>query len=403
MRPLVTSLVTVALLASAVHAGAVPASEETVTLTVTVVDDGGDPVRGAELNGTWDGGSSTAQTANNGKAFLDVPQGADVSIAVDHPDFVRNHPKVVEDAGQEEVTLDVAPKAYLTVRTARTDGAPVSARIIVREPDGTIAVSTTSNSSGLFQSSAIEEGQYSVVAFQTGFFRNRTSLHVSGNSSTTLKLEQGSVTVRVEVRDDHFTPARPVENATVSIEGVGSAKTLGNGETSLQIPVNSEVAVTITKPGYRSTEGQIDVRESAKQVRMNIRRTPALSVTASNERVVVGERASIEVTDEYGAPVADARVLLDGSEVATTDESGKATITIETAGEHRVQVETDRVTSSAIEVEGIVPAGTDRPTASPTETDDGAIVDVPQPGFTTVTALVALLAVIGIARVVRRR
>ena len=70
------------------------AAQEVVTLTVTIETPDGEPVANAALTATWDGGSSTATTVSNGKAFIDVEQGADVEIAVERvcdgfPEFGR--------------------------------------------------------------------------------------------------------------------------------------------------------------------------------------------------------------------------------------------------------------------------------------------------------------------------
>lgn len=396
-------LVLVVVTGSAATAGVAVAQQDMVTLTVTVVTEDGERVGEADLNATWDGGSNTAKTVSNGKAFIDVPRGADVSIHVDHPDYVRNRPKSVENASEEEVRMQVAPKAYLEVRTVTASGEPIDARVIVRESDGDIAVASSADSSGVFQSEAIEEGEYSVVAFDSGYFRNRTTLQVSGNVSTTLSLEQGSATVRFEVRDDHFSPARPVEEAEVTIEEVGSTRTLGNGETTLQVPVNTRVTATITKEGYETVEQTVDVDESSRQVNVTIQRTPALTVTTSNERVVVGERARLEVTNEYGTPVSGATVLLDGEEVGTTDEDGGLSVTIESAGDHQVEARSDGLTSAPVTIRGVVPAGTGTPTptASPTDTPESNLPSIPQPGFGPAVAVLALLAFALVARLRR--
>jgi len=405
MRTIGTLLVVVfALLVVGSVPAAVSASgaqQDTVTLTVTVVTDDGDRVGDAELNATWDGGSTTATTASNGKAFVDVPGGADVSIHVTHPDYVRNRPKHVEDASEQEVRVDVAPKAYLSVETATTSGEPVDARIVLREPDGSIAVASSADSTGVFDSGAIEEGEYRVVAFRSGYYRNSTTLQASGDVSTRLSLERGSVTVRFEVADDHFSPARSVENAEVTVEEVGSARTLGNGETTLRVPVNTRISATVTKDGYETVTRSVDVRESSVQEDITVQRTPSLTVTPSNERVVVGEQTSLTVTDEYGAPVADATVLLDGEEVGTTDENGEYQATIESASEHRFEARADGLASSQVVVEGVVPAGTDTPTPTAEQTPESELpVDVPLPGFGPAVTVVALVA---LALLTRRR
>lgn len=387
--------ITLLVMLSAV-AAPVAAQEDTVTLTVSVVDGSGSPVGGAELDATWDGGSQTATTASNGKAFVDVPSGADVAIDIAHPEYVRNRPKQVRDASEEEVTVAVAPKAYLTVRTVTAAGDPIDARIVLRDASGGLVTSSESNDSGVFTSGAIEEGEYGVTAIKRGYYRNATDLTVAGETETRLALEQGSVTVRFNVRDDHFSPPQPVEGATVSVEGVGTTKTLGNGETSVQAPVNSRLAVEVTKDAYANVEETVVIDESAKRVNVTVRRRPALNVSADNERVVVGERVRLTVTDQYGAPVSDATVSVDGENLGTTDEEGILSVTIESAGDHTIRATTGSVTSGPAVVRGIVPAGTDTEQRATDEPNDS--FPVSQPGFTPIVAILAVLAFVLIVR-----
>lgn len=375
----------------------VAAQEDTVTLTVSVVDRNADAVGGAELEATWDGGSSTATTASNGKAFVDVPEGADVRLDVAHPDYVRNRPKQVRDATEEDVTVEVAPKAYATVRTTTAGGDPLDARVVLRTPSGGIVMSGSADESGVFTTGAIEEGEYSITAFKSSYFRNGTELRVSGETDVRLALEQGSVTVRFDVRDDHFSPPRPVEGATVTVDGVGSAKTLGNGETSLQVPVNSRLAVEVTKPSYATVEETVEVDERARRVNVTVRRRPALNVTAANERVVVGEHVRLAVVDQYGAPVPNATVTVDGTPAGETGDDGTLSVPIESTGEHTLRAKTGGVASGPQVVRGVVPAGTDTATGGATGRPDDGRLPITQPGFTPAVSVLALLAVVLLA------
>lgn len=69
--------------------GAVGAASQAdeVTMEVEVVDRGGNPLDGADLTASWEGGSDEATTAGNGRAFVDVPEGANVTITVDTVDW----------------------------------------------------------------------------------------------------------------------------------------------------------------------------------------------------------------------------------------------------------------------------------------------------------------------------
>ena len=86
----VTPVLSVVLVLSLVAAagGVVAQSSETVTVTIAVRDQADNPISDAELDVEWDGGSTTATTAGNGKAFVDVPADARVTISVTHPRYV---------------------------------------------------------------------------------------------------------------------------------------------------------------------------------------------------------------------------------------------------------------------------------------------------------------------------
>lgn len=109
------------------------AAQNDVTMTVTVVDQNGEPVgSGVTVAATWDGGETTGQTASNGKVFLDVPEGADVELDIDDDRYVRNQPLLVSDATQRDVDLRVSPQGVATVSVTDTDGEPLSERHLGR-------------------------------------------------------------------------------------------------------------------------------------------------------------------------------------------------------------------------------------------------------------------------------
>ncbi|MFB6142958.1 MAG: hypothetical protein ABEJ30_06405 [Halorientalis sp.] len=68
------------------------ATQEMSTLEVVVVNEQGDPVAGATLAVSWDGGNTTETTRANGHALVDVPTGSDVEIDIRSDQYVRNTP-----------------------------------------------------------------------------------------------------------------------------------------------------------------------------------------------------------------------------------------------------------------------------------------------------------------------
>lgn len=393
-------LLLVALVLTSVVAGTAPAAgQESVTLTVSVVTATGTPVGGATINATWDGGQTTATTASNGKAFVDVPQGADVALDVESDEYIRNTPRVVEDASEQEVTVEVAPKGEFSVRITDTEGPVQNIRVSLKKGGTTIAEGRT-DSDGRFASPVIEQGEYVLDTFKSGYYRNVTRVQVNESTATKLEVRQGTVNVQFEVVDDHFEPPETLTDAEVTIDDVGSQRTTG-GTVTFTVPVNTQYGVSATKEGYVTNETRYFVGTSEKTKTLTIQRERNLTVTPANRRIVVGEQVAVTVTNAYDETVADAAVTLDGEQVATTDAEGTARVTIDSEGTHTLAAELDGVTSAGVTVEGV---GVDdsTPTASPTATSTAG-PQAPLPGFTPVTVVLALLALAGVALLSRRR
>lgn len=395
-------LLLVGLVVISLAAGAAPAAgQESVTLTVSVVTGSGDPVGGATINATWDGGGKTATTASNGKAFVDVPRGADVRLAVESENHIRNTPKLVRDASEQEVTVEVAPKGQFTVQVLDEDGPVANARIDLKR-DGTTILNGRTDEDGRLSSGAIEQGEYVLDAFRQGYHRNLTRITVGENTEMELQMRRGTVDVRFEVVDDHFDPPRTLTTAQVVVEGVGSQRT-GAGTVTFTLPVNTQYHVTATKSDYVANDTRFFVGTNEVSKTLAIQREPSLAVEASNQRVVVGEQLSVTVTNAYGEPVPGASVTLDGEQVATTGENGMARLQINSEGQHLVAAEQGDVQSEEVTVEGVADVDA-TPTESPTVTgtpESGP--QVPLPGFTPATAVLALLALVGVSLLGRRR
>ena len=393
-RVLVAAIVVLAGLAAPV-AG----QEDVVTMTVSVENQSGEPVRNATVTASWDGGSATARTAANGKAFVDVPSGATVEINVTHPQYVRNRPYVVEDAESEEVTVDMAQKGTITVGVTDAAGPVANATVVVRQ-DGRITTRGQTNADGQYRTETIEQGTYTVSVVKRGYYRNTTEVAVDGNVSTGVTLRRGSATLSFQVEDPHFDPDRPLGDVTLAVDSIGSVKTLPSGEAKLQVPVNSRLQLTAVKDGYATVKRTIAVDESDREVDVSMNLAPSLNVTSVNQRTVVGESVVVDVVDEYGDPVAGATITLDGESVATTDQSGRATVRINTTGEHQLVARTSNFTSDPVTVRAVSAAdettattetATETTATTETTTDAGTTTET-TPGFTPLTGVVALLA-----------
>ncbi|UWG46967.1 putative membrane protein [Halanaeroarchaeum sp. HSR-CO] len=381
----------------------VASAQSTVTLTVSVTTADGAAVDGADLTATWDDGSTTATTASNGKAFVDVPDGADVTIEVAHEDYVRNSPYEVTDASEREVDVTVAAKANATIAVEDDDG-PVEAARVVLEMDGE-TVLDAETAGGDVETDTIEAGTYDLTVSKNGYYTTETELAITNDTTTTVTIERGTVPLTVNVTDDYFEPPRGVSGATVEVEGAGSVITQSDGTQQISVPVNSQPAVTVSKDGYVTVERTITVRESERTIHFDVDREFALSVERSNQQIVVGETVRVTVTDEYGDPVADAVVRLDDSVVARTNDEGEATISIDEAGEQEFTVSKGDAISASTTVTGVSPgdetteqtettATTEPTTTDSSTTEVGGLPDIPGEYIPLAIVGVALIAVL---------
>lgn len=403
-------VVLVGLLVVAAAAAGAPgvAAQQEVTLTVSVVTPDGDAVGGATLDASWANGTTTESTAANGKAFVDVPAGANVSIEVDHPDYVRNHPVEVTDAGSREVEVTVREKGSLTVSVADANGEVADASVVVRQ-DGRVVAHGPTDGTGVYDTGVIEVGSYHVTVVKRSYYRTTFEVDVDGDVQESATIEQGSVVLGFNVTDPHFSPPRPVAGATISIDGVGDFNTLDNGEATARVPVNADLPVAVTKDGYETNSTTVEVDESGSSIALNLSRTPLVNLSTTSDRVIAGERIEVDVADEYGDPIEGATVLLDGSAVGETDARGEAAVRLEGAGNHTLRAEVDGMASSPVVVEA-VSVGGDTTTAAPTTaapttdatntTATGTTTTGGQAGFGVAVALAALL---GAALVAARR
>ncbi|MFC6975396.1 carboxypeptidase regulatory-like domain-containing protein [Halomicroarcula sp. GCM10025709] len=361
------------LLVAALTAALVPApvaAQSQVTLTVSVVDQDGDPVSGAVVSATWNGGTGgpvNETTRANGQALVDVPEGADVTIAIDDDTYVRNTPVSVDDATSREVRVEVSEAAVATITAVDGNGTPVQNARVTLYRSGRFVTDKRTDEDGRMTSQRIEEGQYRVTVSKPGYFDTRVDRTLEGQPRREITIEEGSALVTFSVTDDHFEEPQPVRNATVTVGSVGSVQTLSNGEATLRVPVNDQYRATITKDGYETTRQTLTVRESETALNATIQRTPRLNLTSDNRRVVVGETARLTVRDEYGDPIEGVAIARNGSSVGTTNQNGVLTAAVPSAGPVEFSARSDSLSTSIV-LEGVQAGDEGTPTPTPTGT-----------------------------------
>lgn len=280
--------------ASGAASGATAASE-LVTLTIVLQTPSGDPIGQAQVNVTYEGGSNQTRSFSNGKALVDVPRGADVTIHIDHPKYIRNHPVTVNDVGSETVEVTMYRRAIAVVDVKGPTGKIKDAKVtLTKTSTGQVAAEGFTGDDGIFQTEDIESGRYLVSVLKRGYKKKSKGLEVSPpNSGTTVTLEPASTNLEVTVRDDHFATPQPVDGATVKIlyQGtpVRSGTTGESGRLTLNVDVNGQYTLQVTKQGYQAAETEFYLSQQPKSFTFTINRKHRLSLTAVNERILVDE------------------------------------------------------------------------------------------------------------------
>lgn len=321
-----------------------------VTMTVSVTNPAGEPVQGAELTASWEDGSVTRTTASNGKAFIDVPAGADVSIEVAHENYVRNAPQTVDNVQGGDVTVNVYPKASATITVDDGSEAVGDAHVVARK-NGVVAASGTTGTNGVFDTGVVEQGTYAVTVTKPGYYEKTVEVDIRNHVERNVSIEEGTVSVSFNVTDDHFADPKSVGGAAVHIGDIATLKTQDNGRVAMNLPVNTKFDVEVTKPGYDAARSELTVGESAMETSFTLQRSPNISIDTINQKVVVGQRSRVEITNAYGEPVEGATVYLDGEAAAETDANGVVTVPIETEGNHTVYAAKDGLESERMTVQ----------------------------------------------------
>jgi PGF-CTERM protein len=305
------------------------------------------------------------------------------------------------------VEVPVTEIGRVTFVVEGADGRVAGAEIAIRQP-GTNVGTLTTNGSGVVRSGPLELGDYTARVTAPGHLQTQASFEVTRVEKTeTVSVQRADVDVRVTVVDDRLDPPEPVGNARVRFTDLGTTLTTNsNGRVTASVPVNDDHRIRVSKDGYDATRRTVSVAEQQTSIDVAIQREPSLSLESVNRRVVVGESTVVTVADEYGERVEGATVSVDGERVGQTDAQGEIRVPVEERGEVTIEAASGDTTAT-ITVEGVDPDATETPTTTPTPAGTPTATPAPTssptpggsgPGFGVVAALLAVLAVGLLAR-----
>jgi len=381
--------------------GTVSAQEQT-TMTVSVTDGNGDPISDAEVTASWGDGEGTDTTRANGNALIDVPTGADIEVSVEHPDYVQNIPKAVENPDNTvDIEMLEPGTAEITVVDAE-NGEPVEdvALIIThtsvgKHDDGAEVATIETNANGVAEIAEIEQREYAIETNRPGYLINRTTFNLSSDQRTErIEIESRNVEMEFSITDSYLES--PVQGATITVDGSSAGTTTSDGTQVTRLPVNDIYEITVDKDGYGAQTRMLRVGEQPETFEVSIRRTPAISIEPLQTSVVAGQQTQVTVTNAYGDPVSEAAVTVNGENVAETNAQGVATFTIPDVGDNTVSVDS-RGLQDSVTIEGV-----DQSVGNETDDEgeaDGSTDSVGN-GF---GIAVALLAIVGLTVALSRR
>jgi len=398
MKRLGATVVVVALIVGFAMVGTVSGQEQT-TMTVSVTDGDGNPISDADVTASWGDGEGTATTRANGNALIDVPSDADVEVSVEHPDYVQNIPKAVEDP-DSTVDIEMLEPGAAEITVVDTEsGEPVEdvALIIThtnvgKHDDGAEVATIETDENGVAEISEIEQRAYAIETDRPGYLINETILDLDSEETTDrIEIESRNVEMEFSVTDSYLDT--PLQGATITVDGTSAGTTTSDGTQVTRLPVNDEYEVTVDREGYGAQTRQLEVGQQPGTFEVSIRRNPAISIEPLQTSVVAGQQTQVTITNAYSDPVPEATVTVNGEAVAETNEQGVATFTVPETGDNTVSVE-DRGLTDSITIEGVDQGGENG------SDDDAEDTDSVGNGF---GIAVALLAVVGLTVVLSRR
>jgi protocatechuate 3,4-dioxygenase beta subunit len=375
-------------------------AQELTTMTVSVTDGDGNPISDAEVTASWEDGEGTDTTRANGNALIDVPSDADIEVSVEHPDYVQNIPKAVDDPDNTVDIEMLEPGAAEITVVDRENGEPVEdvALIIThtsvgKHDDGAEVATIETNANGVAEIAEIEQREYIIETERPGYLINRTTLNLSSDQRTErIEIESRNIEMEFNVTDSYLDT--PLQGATITVDGSSAGTTTSDGTQVTRLPVNDIYEITVDKDGYGAQTRMLRVGEQPETFEVSIRRTPEISIEPLQTSVVAGQQTQVTVTNAYGDPVSEATVTVNGEDVAETNPQCVATFTVPDVGDNTVSVDS-RGLQDSVTIEGVdqaVDNGTD-------EEEDGSTDSVGN-GF---GIAVAVLAILGLTVALSRR
>ncbi len=200
-----------------------------------VVDDAGDPVAGAELTlSRPDGSTAVTTTGSDGQyLFDDNPAGTGYSVSVTVPaGYVADPDGAVRDG--IDIALDpVSDQDFVVVALPSVSGSVTSGgnsltgvRVVLRSPDGSVSVTTSTRSDGSYDFTGVPAGTYTIEIQPPPGYAGPTSREVT---VTTANLpgqdfelsRQGSIGGQVSSTD-----GSAVDGVEIVVEGPDGTTTI---------------------------------------------------------------------------------------------------------------------------------------------------------------------------------
>ena len=216
-------------------------------LTVTVEDEAGQPIEGADV--TVD--DQLLTTGADGTVIFDLPDG-DYEVTATHEDYLEDSADVTIDGADEEVTLtleEVVDTFELAVTVEDETGEPLSGATV--SVDG---LEETTDDDGL-ATFELEDGEYTVDAELEGYEPDSVDVTIDGaDEEVTLTLEEVVETYELAVTVED-TDGDAIEDATVSVDGVEET-TDADGVATFELE-DGDYTVTADHDDYE--EASVDV------------------------------------------------------------------------------------------------------------------------------------------------
>lgn len=300
------------------------------TVTVNVQDTNGNPVSGASVSGL----GAVKTTDTYGKAVFSNVTYGDYTISVSAYGY-SNASKAVTIGQNQTINIVLTPlpksNVQINVKDEDNGGAPlVGATVSIKDLDGTIVATASSDSNGKVLFSGVVNGLYTVIAsYDWRYAPASMDIAVNGNGVYNVTLSKIKTSVTVQLTDNSG-----IVPQGVSVTGIGPGGTTNaKGEISFSNVHYGSYNVTLTSPYHSSTSTTVTVD------------TPNQTINISLVRNKV--TVTVHVQDSRsGASIAGASVTGIGSS-KTTDLNGNATFSNIWANSYSIQASASKYNTNS--------------------------------------------------------